>query len=385
MTDNDGPRVPRKAIQSDEAYTEIVRAARELRIRAALSPIQRRRVLECVTILDDPQTAPKRQQYRIFLYDVHSRCGPHGVLLCAITLGQHKVTTMRKRSRSDLISTLERFKNDCIINCPLTRSLANEHGIPQELECMAYYASSSMVMANLYVVVNSIEQPSSAESSYNSSNFDCTSPQPSGQSRNSSVGNSIVYSNMGHMDSASQCHSFASASNSRQHVPLEVVERVFNNNISSAIRKVPVEIDGTTVYKAAIVVTFPSSGPVECLLSIDVEEWAVDHLIRTLFNLETFRLDQTWCVILSGGARLKVSEPNLTVTSARDGPLLAVLGPKLYQAIQESSIRKKELEAGKQETECVSISLIDGGAILNLCLSLDAGIDIKNNLFDSSS
>ncbi|KAK6088933.1 haloacid dehalogenase-like hydrolase [Seiridium cupressi] len=342
---NNGHRPVRRTIQSNEAYMEIVRTARELCIRAALLPAQKRRVLEAVTILEMPQMSQKRQQYRMFLHDVHSKCGIHGVLLCAVTLGQHRTTTMRKGSRFDLVDKLSRCKDDSTINCSVTRSLAEEHGIPQKLK----YAEPM--------------EPQSPTAFYGTG--------------------SGVYGDMGCNDTVFECRASNPKSKPREYVPLEVVGRVFNDEISGIIRKVPVKDNNIIVYSAAIVVNFPNSGAVECLLSIDVEGWAINRLTKTLFNTETCWPDPSRCVISSAGARLTILNPDVTMTGARNETLLEVFGPELYQAIHESSIRKRELEVHKQKTECVSISFTDGGAILNLSLSLKAGIDIQNKLFNS--
>ncbi|KAK9787907.1 putative EKC/KEOPS complex subunit BUD32 [Seiridium cardinale] len=362
---NSGHRPVRRTIQSNEAYMEIARTARELCIRAALLPAQKRRVLEAVTILEVPQMSQKRQQYRMFLHDVHSKCGVHGVLLCAVTLGQHRTTTMRKGSRFDLVDKLSRCKDDSTINCSVTRSLAEEHGIPQKLK----YAEPM--------------EPQSPTAFYGTSSSDCESPRYSTQSCESTGTGSGVYGDMGCNDTVFEFRASNPKSKPREYVPLEVIGRVFNDGISGMIRKVPVKNNNTIVYSAAIVVNFPNSGAVECLLSIDVEGWAINRLTKTLFNTETCWPDPSRCVISSEGARLTILNPDVTMTGARDETLLEVFGPELYQAIHESSIRKRELEVYKQETECVSISFTDGGAILNLSLSLKAGIDIQNKLFNS--
>ena len=93
------------------------------------------RAHEAAAVLEQPQYSKSRQEYRVLLYDIHSHCGPHGVLLCAVELGQHKATTMRKNDRASLIDKLGRAKNKPQIDCVFIRSLAQRCGIPESNGC----------------------------------------------------------------------------------------------------------------------------------------------------------------------------------------------------------------------------------------------------------
>jgi len=126
-------RGPRKTINSAEAYRSIVDAARVLRIRCALPPGKQNRARDAAAVLQQPQSSRGRQDYRLVLHDVHNKCGPHGVFLTAVELGQHKVITMRKNDRAVFIETMAKNKDDPSISCAFLRSLAEEYGIPSML------------------------------------------------------------------------------------------------------------------------------------------------------------------------------------------------------------------------------------------------------------
>lgn len=112
----------------------IVNTARILQVRGSLTLSQQNRAREAAVVLEKQEDAPNRQKYRVFLFHVHSECGPHGVLLCAVELGQHKAITMRNSDRATLIDKLGKNKNQPPINYPVIRSLAEDFRIPNTVE-----------------------------------------------------------------------------------------------------------------------------------------------------------------------------------------------------------------------------------------------------------
>jgi hypothetical protein len=54
-----------------------------------------------------------------------------------------------------------------------------------------------------------------------------------------------------------------------------------------------------------------------------------------------------------------------------------MFGHDIRNAITESPVHRRELEEGKSVTECVSMVLTKNGAIINLSLSLEAGLQIQ--------
>ncbi|KAH8765912.1 hypothetical protein F5883DRAFT_522389 [Diaporthe sp. PMI_573] len=122
-------RNPRKSITAEEAFASILQAGRDLRIRGGLTAGKQNMAREAAVVLNTPQSTRARQGYRVFLYDIYEKCGPHGVLLCAIQLGQHRSMTMRKRTREDFVSVMELNKENAIIKCPEIESCAREYGM----------------------------------------------------------------------------------------------------------------------------------------------------------------------------------------------------------------------------------------------------------------
>lgn len=122
-------RSSRKSITAAEAFTSILQEARDLRIRGDLTPGKQNKAREAAAVLSTPQSTRVRQGYRVFLCDIFEKCGPHGVLLCAIRLGQHRSMTMRKSSREGLVSMMELNKDNAIIRCSEILSCAREYGI----------------------------------------------------------------------------------------------------------------------------------------------------------------------------------------------------------------------------------------------------------------
>lgn len=127
-------RAPRKTIGYSEAYVNIISTARMLQVRGALAVSKQNSAREAAAVLENPQHSSSRQKYREFLYEVHTKCGSHGVLLCAVELGQHKAVTMRNKDRAALITQLETSKNRLPISCSVIRHLAEAYGITDFLQ-----------------------------------------------------------------------------------------------------------------------------------------------------------------------------------------------------------------------------------------------------------
>ena len=110
---------------------------------------EQNRVCDASTIIKEPQQSLKRQQYRVFLFEVHKACGPVGVLLCASELGQHTATGMRKGDRASLVKLFQAEKETDVFTCNVLHKLAQDHGIPEEIDCKASAALFNCVMVSL--------------------------------------------------------------------------------------------------------------------------------------------------------------------------------------------------------------------------------------------
>lgn len=115
-----------------EALRLLRDCAKKLRVLKVLTKTQARNVRDRVNILNDIQTTPKRNKYKLFLYDLLCDAGPALVLLCVMSLGQGKVTSMNKDAREELRRQIKDRLPE--FNDPILQSLASTHGVPDPPE-----------------------------------------------------------------------------------------------------------------------------------------------------------------------------------------------------------------------------------------------------------
>jgi len=60
---------------------------------------------------------------------------------------------------------------------------------------------------------------------------------------------------------------------------------------------------------------------------------------------------------------------------------MKMFGLEIHDAIPECLVRRRELAEGKCTTECVSMIFTKNGAIINLSLGLEGGLQIQNKLY----
>ncbi|KAJ1324253.1 hypothetical protein MN608_10313 [Microdochium nivale] len=409
-------RPSRKPMRSDEAYQKLIYAAHDLRIRASLMPCQRRRVLEASAVLQEPQASPKKQQYRVFLYHVHARCGPHGVLLCACELGQHNVTTMRKADRAQLIDLLERDRQEKLISCSIIHQLAREHGVPASLNDSHIQShDKSAVMSD-----SSRTGRGRPHAHNDSAREDVHYGEDDDGELENNYDDISRYNNNIHDDKAR-----LAALNDHEYPSMENFVRVFGAKLGACVRRISERGDSNKQqcsvssdyknhhhyhhhhnnsklchYRAAVAFAFtPDSNKStgECLVSLDLQDWAVGPLAWALFGVKTqaFSHDMPEVYLEECGGQARTvgvtaqDKGSIAVTtwgsdlilkSVRRGALLDVLGPELDCAIQASCIRKAEVGVRKEENNCVSMILTASGAILNLILSRKEGMAILRKL-----
>jgi hypothetical protein len=168
-----------------------------------------------------------------------------------------------------------------------------------------------------------------------------------------------------------------------EHASLEGITEVFDECIRDEIRRVSIRNDGITSLKAAVTLDFPIWGLVDCLMSLDVRERNVERLAMALFNVQVKSVGHTRYVILAGGVML-TPNPEVTLKGVLDEAIIDVFGSEIHGAITACRMRKKELEEGNLVTSCVSLILTgspDEGAIINLCLGLKGGAQIREKLY----
>lgn len=155
--------------------------------------------------------------------------------------------------------------------------------------------------------------------------------------------------------------------------------------MSGAIRRDPIEGDGMTCWKAAVTMTFPYLGKVDCLMSLAIKETKVEHIAMALFNVhvDVEPAVQARQVVLQHGVRL-MPNPEITLQGVRDEAIPKLLGAEIHEAIKASRVCQEELQQGTRATRCVSMiipSNPDVGAIINLNLGLKEGSRVRDKLY----
>lgn len=167
-----------------------------------------------------------------------------------------------------------------------------------------------------------------------------------------------------------------------ENASLEGIISIFDEYICSIVRRVTVQTENIAVCKGSVTAAIsPSNSPVDCLLSLEVCEWSVGHLAMALFDAKVVWKDLVKHIYFGDGTTLVIPHTEATLRGVRNEALLTVFGPQIHNAINDSSIRRREQQEGKQVTECVSMILMEDGAIINLSLGLDRGLEIIDKLY----
>jgi hypothetical protein len=163
-----------------------------------------------------------------------------------------------------------------------------------------------------------------------------------------------------------------------ENASLEGISRVFKKRLCDEIRRVNVQGE----LKAAVTTAFPTwAGPIDCLISLEISKSSVDWLALTLFGVQVKLIDGIQHFITKSGFSLVVPHTEATMKGAPDEAIDDVFGLEILTAIAENPIRKSELERGMLVTECVSMILVENGAIINLALNLHRGAKIQEKLY----
>ncbi|KAF5127132.1 hypothetical protein E5D57_008060 [Metarhizium anisopliae] len=169
------------------------------------------------------------------------------------------------------------------------------------------------------------------------------------------------------------------------HASLQGTADIFPEYMSGAIRRDLMESDGSSCWRAAVTMTFPYLGKVDCLMSLAIRETKVEHSAMALFNVhvDVESAVQARQVVLQHGVRL-TPNPEITLQGVRDEAIQNLLGLEIYEAIKSSRVFQEELQQGTRATRCVSM-IIPGnpniGAVINLNLGLKEGSRIRNKLY----
>lgn len=259
--------------------------------------------------------------------------GPGAVLLCAVGLGQVRITDLKDDQRDSLRNQIDPKAisptvNEFAIRCGLVGSV-------HELRSL-----SSTVVAS---------QDDSVDQTLNCRTTDLLSNHPDLTAQEQRV---IGYA------------------------ALHGITNVFDEYLCGAIRRVEGDM------KAAVTMTFPLwGGLVHCLMSLDICESNVEQLAMALFGAQVKWVDQVLHVVLNEGIMLIIPNSEATLKGVQDDAIIRIFGPNTYGAINESPVRKRESAEGKRVTECVSMILTKDGAIINLSLGLEEGFQLYHKLY----
>lgn len=151
------------------------------------------------------------------------------------------------------------------------------------------------------------------------------------------------------------------------------IRKIFDSNMCDAIRTV--SIDGES--KASITMVFSKWVVVDCLMSLEIHEWAIPRLAMALFQAEINWVDNKAYVVFESGRTVTMPTSEVTLKGAEDQEIKEVFGPEIHNAIDEGPVRKRET---RRATECVSMIVTEHSCFINLSLGWRAGIKVKNKL-----
>jgi hypothetical protein len=101
----------------------------------------------------------------------------------------------------------------------------------------------------------------------------------------------------------------------------------------------------------------------------------VKYLAIALFNVRVKSVENVRYVSIKEEVRLQPN-PKIILKNVLNNPIINVFSPKIHRAITVCCIREKELEAGNDATDCVSMLFTSNpskGATINLALGLKKG------------
>ena len=163
---------------------------------------------------------------------------------------------------------------------------------------------------------------------------------------------------------------------------LEGIAAIFNKFICSVVRKVSVQTEEKAANKASVATVFPApGGPIDCLLSLDIDECGVEYLISALFDAKVRWIQGARHIVPGEQTTLTVTDCDCTLKGVSGEALMEVFGHEIYSAVSDSPMHKRELREGKRVTDCVSMILMKNWAIVNLSLGLDRGLRIRSKLY----
>ena len=157
---------------------------------------------------------------------------------------------------------------------------------------------------------------------------------------------------------------------------------IFPEYINTAIIRHCHDLSG---WIAIITMAFPKANylPPDCSASLAISCNKVEYLAMTLFNVHIEADEQTYGVIISGGARVS-STVELTLQNAQVDAVRKLFGPYIFAAISGAVVFRGERQRATVTTACVSMripSKITSQAYISLELGLQEAIEINKRLY----
>ena len=118
--------------KSKAACERLLATAEKLKVLGVLTEGEIQRAAEAQKVLTTVQTIDRCKKYKLFLYDVLRDSGPGAVLLCAIMLGQVRVTDLKASERTELCHLIQ-GKGQSASNHSTIRALAAANQIPSSV------------------------------------------------------------------------------------------------------------------------------------------------------------------------------------------------------------------------------------------------------------
>jgi hypothetical protein len=351
-------------------------ATRKVRVLGALRPSQIKRVTQALRILSTAPRGERHKRYKLFLNDVFCESGRSAVLVSILGLGQGRITDLSAKEQRRLRQFLK--DNRGIVNHPTIDALAAASGIPQTIDGKLW-ASCLIAQADM----DKLDVLSQQLGSDTNEIEDRQRREAFGESNR---GEPIVADDIPpDFTSSLQAHPDAPDTTDPQehrivdNATIEGTREVFGDYLCDASRRVT--INGKE--KAAVTIMLPKwGGVVDCLVSLDIRKEEVARLASALFDTNVNWVGRNLHVVLQTGLSVVLSMPEAEVTlkGATNEAITNVLGPEICNAVNESLIRKRELEAGQQLTHCVSMILTKSGAIINILLGPEGGLVLQSRL-----
>ncbi|PYH75182.1 uncharacterized protein BO88DRAFT_431584 [Aspergillus vadensis CBS 113365] len=317
-------RCPRKPLTCEDAWRKIANVGLTIiKTKSLRNGKDERVVALTIKSLHEKPTSKNERRFHDFLVAVRSRCSQHdatAIFIVSVAIGKDKMIGMNNSHRDALLDRLEHEQSGPILSSPTLREIAKSCGIP--------------------TVRNNGQQPILLI-----------------RSRPDSHGTTY------------------------EHAVLEGITAVFSEDLCNIISKVPTPVKGETSWRAAVTTAFPLYGDVNCLMSLDICSSGIDYLALELFNAKINTTSSLRYIVIDDGPTLIVPVSESTIKGVKEEAIAKVFGVEIHKAIRDSRVRRMELEQGKELTECVSMIMMERGAIVNLSLDLDCGIELSRKLY----